>query len=117
MPGYQADKPGEHQPVNAATAFGLSAIDRACIRQLVGHALAVVEREFILQTLRQRGNRTRAADLLRISIRSLRDRIRCYRRQGESVPEPEPLYSVCRTAPVSGRPHLRRSLTDIERAF
>ena len=94
MPGYQADRPGEHQTVNGATPFGLSAIDRACIRQLVGHALAVIEREFILQTLQhQRGNRTRTADILRISIRSLRDRIRCYRARGESVPEPESVHS------------------------
>jgi len=99
MPSYQADKPGEHQGVNVVRTFELSAIDRECINQLVGHTLAMVEREFILQTLRRlHGNRTRAADLLRISIRSLRDRIRCYRHQGESVPEPQPLDSGCRTA-------------------
>ena len=99
MPGYQADELGEHQPVNSATPFGLSAADRACIRQLVGHALAAVEREFILQTLHdQRGNRTRTADLLCISIRSLRDRIRCYRSQGETVTEPEHAHAGCRTA-------------------
>lgn len=32
--------------------FELSAIDRACIEGLVGHALAAFEREFVLQTLR-----------------------------------------------------------------
>ena len=95
MPGYRAHSATVHQPVNATTPFTLSAIDRACIRQLVGHTLAVVEREFILETLRHyRGNRTRAADLLRISIRSLRDRIRGYRRQGESVPEPQSASGV-----------------------
>jgi DNA-binding NtrC family response regulator len=67
----------------------LSAADRACIERLVGHTLALVEREFILQTLRDnQGNRTRSARLLAISIRSLRDKIRSYRDQGESVPEP-----------------------------
>jgi DNA-binding NtrC family response regulator len=99
MPSYQADKSGEYQRADAAQQFGLTANDRACIMQLVGHALAVVEREFILQTLRrQGGNRTRSADVLRISIRSLRDRIRCYRRQGENVPEPESISSGCRNA-------------------
>ena len=58
--------------------------------QLIEHTLAHVEREFILQTLRfHRGNRTRAADLLGISIRSLRNKIRDYRNQGEDVPPPE----------------------------
>ena len=67
----------------------LSAADRACIERLVGHTLALVEREFILQTLRDNhGNRTQSARLLGISIRSLRDKIRSYRDQGESVPEP-----------------------------
>ena len=69
--------------------FELSMVDRSRIEQLVGHTLARVEREFILQTLRHsEGNRTRSANLLGISIRSLRDRIRNYRDQGESVPEP-----------------------------
>jgi DNA-binding NtrC family response regulator len=69
--------------------FELSAVDRACIERLVGHTLALIEREFILQTLRDnQGNRTRSARLLAISIRSLRDKIRSYRDQGESVPEP-----------------------------
>jgi DNA-binding NtrC family response regulator len=69
--------------------FELSALDRASIERLVGHKLAAVEREFILQTLRQsQGNRTRSAGLLGISVRSLRDKIRSYKDQGESVPEP-----------------------------
>ena len=98
-PSYQANKPVEHQRINAVRAFELSATDRECIGQLVGHTLAMVEREFILQTLRRlHGNRTRAADLLRISIRSLRDRIRCYRHQGESVPEPGSVDASYQTA-------------------
>jgi DNA-binding NtrC family response regulator len=68
--------------------FELSASDRAGIERLVGHTLAAVEREFILQTLRHtQGNRTRSARLLAISVRSLRDKIRSYRDEGESVPE------------------------------
>jgi len=99
MSDYRAEET-ERRPVNATTQFELSAIERACIGQLVGHTLAVVEREFILQTLRHhRGNRTRAAERLRISIRSLRDRIRAYRFQGESIPEPEATYPGCRSEP------------------
>ena len=98
MPNYQAVESAEHPPINATPQGGLTAIDRACIKQLIGYRLAVVERELILQTLRSyRGNRTRAADLLGISIRSLRDRIRNYRSQGEDVPAPE---SACTQTPV-----------------
>jgi DNA-binding NtrC family response regulator len=98
MPNYRALESAERPPVNATTQCGLSAIDRDCIKQLIGHRLALVEREFILQTLRShRGNRTRAADLLGISIRSLRDRIRNYRSQGEDVPPPE---SACAQTPA-----------------
>jgi hypothetical protein len=66
-----------------------SAIDRECVTHLVGYTLALVERELILQTLKyNQGNRTRTAAILGISIRSLRDRIRDYRNQGQSVPKP-----------------------------
>jgi DNA-binding NtrC family response regulator len=59
---------------------------------LVGSALAEIERELILHTLtRHRGNRTRAAGVLGISLRTLRNKIRQYRAQGLAVPEPSPL--------------------------
>ena len=91
MPGYRADRrPLERSSVKTDTLFGLSTIERACVGQLIGHKLEHIEREFILQTLRfHHGNRTRAADLLGISIRSLRNKIRDYRNQGEDVPPPE----------------------------
>ena len=91
MPSYRVDRrPLERPSVEAGASCGLSTMERACVRQLIGHTLAHVEREFILQTLRfHRGNRTRAADLLGISIRSLRNKIRDYRNQGEDVPPPE----------------------------
>ena len=82
----------------------LSAADRACIERLVGHTLALVEREFILQTLRDnQGNRTRSARLLAISIRSVHDKIRSYRDQGEGVPEPRIIPLA-----VHGRPESQR---------
>ena len=69
MPNYRTLKSAERPPVEATIPSGLTAIDRACIKQLIGHRLALVERELILQTLRSHGgNRTRAADFLGISI-------------------------------------------------
>jgi DNA-binding NtrC family response regulator len=89
MPSYGADETPEQPFVSPPALFVISAMDRANIERLVGHTLARVEREFILQTLRcHQGNRTRAADRLGISVRSLRDRIRNYRHQGEIVPDP-----------------------------
>ena len=98
MPGYRADRrPLERPSVETGTLFGLSTIERACVGQLIGHKLEHIEREFILQTLRfHHGNRTRAADLLGISIRSLRNKIRDYRNQGEDVPPPEGTGSTAR---------------------
>ena len=86
MPSHTAPGPRKQSPIEL---FGLSPVEQACVRQLIGQTLALIEREFILQTLRfSHGNRTRSADLLGISIRSLRDKIRNYRNDGENVPEP-----------------------------
>lgn len=49
--------------------------------------LATVEKEHILQTLKiARGNRTHAAQILGISLRTLRNKIRQYRGEGTFVP-------------------------------
>ena len=56
---------------------------------LVGHTVADVERELILETLRYcHGNRTHAANLLGISIRTLRNKLHEYAEQGVDVPPP-----------------------------
>ena len=84
------------RPPSPPASFEFSANDRACIVRLIGHKLASIERELILQTLRcKQGNRTLAAKTLGISIRSLRDRIRNYRYRGESVPEPRSPLLEC----------------------
>jgi DNA-binding NtrC family response regulator len=58
-------------------------------KQLVGHTISEVERELILATLVcYRGNRTFAADVLDISIRALRNKIRRYAACGIEVPKP-----------------------------
>jgi two-component system, response regulator FlrC len=89
MPSKSVDYSSERQSVNSSASFELSGDGRACIRHLIGHRLALIERELILQTLRHNyGNRTRSAEWLGISLRSLRDRIRSYRRYGHDVPTP-----------------------------
>ncbi len=57
------------------------------VSALVGRRMEEVERELILETLgRCLGNRTRAAEILGISIRTLRNKLHEYRGQGVSVP-------------------------------
>lgn len=81
-----------------------SAAEIEAVRQLVGRSIAAVERELICETLTQRrGNRTHAATMLGISIRSLRNKIRAYRGRGRGVPEPNPDFQAvpaARSAPV-----------------
>jgi DNA-binding NtrC family response regulator len=56
---------------------------------LVGHTLAAVEQNLILATLDYcRGNRTHAAEMLGISIRTLRNKINRYAAAGVAVPLP-----------------------------
>ena len=54
---------------------------------LVGLPVADVERDLILATLRQtEGNRTHAAHVLGISIRTMRNKLRDYADQGLDIP-------------------------------
>lgn len=54
---------------------------------LVGLPMAEVEKSLILATLRQTaGNRTHAAQLLGISIRTMRNKLREYAEVGEDIP-------------------------------
>jgi two-component system, response regulator FlrC len=76
---------GETAPVVAAGMDGKHG--------LVGRTVADVERDLILETLQHcLGNRTHAANILGISIRTLRNKLQQYRQEGVSVPpagEPE----------------------------
>lgn len=57
--------------------------------QFVGQTVAQVERQLILDTLNHcYGNRTHAADLLGISIRTLRNKLKLYTDQGYEIPNP-----------------------------
>jgi len=54
---------------------------------LVGRTVADVERDLILETLQHcLGNRTHAANILGISIRTLRNKLQQYRQEGANVP-------------------------------
>ena len=73
----------------------LSVDEIEAVRRLVGHSIAIVERELIRETLvRRGGNRTHAATVLGISIRALRNKIRIYRDVREVSSETESLYST-----------------------
>lgn len=67
----------------------------AMSRALVGRTVAEVERELILDTLDHTwGNRTHAANILGISIRTLRNKLNQYSDEGLIVPEPGDRRSV-----------------------
>jgi DNA-binding NtrC family response regulator len=56
---------------------------------LVGRTVADVERDLILETLQHcLGNRTHAANILGISIRTLRNKLQQYRQEGLAIPQP-----------------------------
>ncbi|RDV03192.1 sigma-54-dependent transcriptional regulator FlbD [Undibacter mobilis] len=58
-------------------------------RNLVGRTVAEVERDLILETLRHcLGNRTHAANILGISIRTLRNKLNEYSADGQPIPPP-----------------------------
>jgi DNA-binding NtrC family response regulator len=71
-------------PVKAAVETA-----QAATRSLVGRTVADVERDLILDTLDHcLGNRTHAANILGISIRTLRNKLREYGDSGLQVPQP-----------------------------
>jgi DNA-binding NtrC family response regulator len=76
-----------HEPVTEEqTASSPSSIPQ---KNLIGRTVASVERELILETLDHcLGNRTHAANILGISIRTLRNKIKQYSDEGVEVPPP-----------------------------
>lgn len=64
-----------------------SVAPRRVVRLLIGATVEEIERELVLQTLaRCGGNRTHAARVLGVSVRTLRNKIRQYSAQGADVP-------------------------------
>ncbi|MEZ5846703.1 MAG: sigma-54 dependent transcriptional regulator [Geminicoccaceae bacterium] len=76
---------------------------RSTDRALVGRTVADVERDLILETLdHTMGNRTHAATILGISIRTLRNKLRQYNEEGIAVP-PAHADAPVAVLPGSGR--------------
>jgi DNA-binding NtrC family response regulator len=76
---------------SAASAGSASALgdDAASTDALVGRTVADVERDLIIDTLQHcLGNRTHAANILGISIRTLRNKLNQYQTEGVPVPAP-----------------------------
>lgn len=68
---------------------GSSRNDGSVTAALVGRTVADVERDLIIDTLKHCfGNRTHAANILGISIRTLRNKLRQYSDEGLAVPAP-----------------------------
>ncbi len=73
----------------SAAASAAAAAAQAGTKGLVGRAMADVERDLIIDTLLHcLGNRTHAANILGISIRTLRNKLRQYTQEGFGVPSP-----------------------------
>jgi len=74
----------------AETARAASVAAEAVTRGLVGQTVAAVEQQLIIDTLSHcLGNRTHAANILGISIRTLRNKLKEYSDAGVSVPPPQ----------------------------
>jgi two-component system, response regulator FlrC len=79
-------------PGKAGEGHGAGTQARAA---LVGRTVADVERDLIIETLQHcLGNRTHAATILGISIRTLRNKLQLYRQEGVPVPPPHELERV-----------------------
>ena len=76
------------EPPSPAVAHAALAAEQVT-RALVGRTVADVERDLILETLKHcLGNRTHAANILGISIRTLRNKLNEYANDGVPVPPP-----------------------------
>jgi len=70
-------------PDHAAQSFTPNEI----VPMLIGSTVGEIERELVLHTLaRFDGNRTHAARVLGLSVRTLRNKIRQYSAEGSDVP-------------------------------
>jgi two-component system, response regulator FlrC len=89
--GAEAIRAPDGAPVSARRDAMGAAIEaaQAAARDLVGRTVAEVEQDLILETLSHcLGNRTHAAHILGISIRTLRNKLKLYSDSGAAVPPP-----------------------------
>ena len=74
----------------AAQAAGIGNFGEANLAAFVGQTVALVEQKLILDTLTHCfGNRTHAANILGISIRTLRNKLKEYSEAGLAIPAPQ----------------------------
>jgi DNA-binding NtrC family response regulator len=75
---------------HARTAQAAAAAAQSATRSFVGQTVAEMEQQLILETLEHCfGNRTHAANILGISIRTLRNKLKEYGEAGVAVPAPQ----------------------------
>ncbi len=89
--GPEAIRAPDGAPVGARgdTASRAAETAQAAARTLVGRTVSEVEQDLILETLTHcLGNRTHAATILGISIRTLRNKLKAYADSGACVPPP-----------------------------
>lgn len=76
-----------HDVPGAPPTGGPAIAPKRVVRLLIGATVEEIERELMLQTLaRCDGNRTHAARVLGVSVRTLRNKIRQYSADGVEVP-------------------------------
>jgi DNA-binding NtrC family response regulator len=74
----------------AAPATAAAKAANGVTSALVGRTVAAVERDLIIDTLQHcLGNRTHAANILGISIRTLRNKLKEYSEAGVAIPAPQ----------------------------
>ena len=85
-PAPSATKAPDPAGVSPSTTPNIE--NEGAVENLIGRTIADVERQMILNTLDHcLGNRTHAANILGISIRTLRNKITQYRDEGVNIPE------------------------------
>ncbi|PZP57122.1 MAG: sigma-54-dependent Fis family transcriptional regulator [Micavibrio aeruginosavorus] len=78
----------KHKPENAPASATPAVQNPGAVENLVGRTIAEVERDMIINTLDHTlGNRTHAANILGISIRTLRNKLAQYKDEGLDIPE------------------------------
>ena len=88
----RCERPGaQERPLSSAIADQANRDEAAPLGtiQTAGRTIKAVERDMILDTLRRNlGNRTKTASVLGISIRTLRNKLHEYERDGTRIPRP-----------------------------
>jgi len=78
--------PAQNEPEKTSPAPAPK--NAAAVETLIGRTIADVERDMILNTLDHcLGNRTHAANILGISIRTLRNKLTQYKDEGIDIPQ------------------------------